>query len=298
MAKKEQKYEWGNTNAAELFQAWKDSEEHEEVLDEYFSASLDFFRQCVEGISKEAGIPAIRFAYADNTISEMQYAFHSFPCTMNICLTGKDNEDSYLILISWDLDEDGAPGRYCVYPHRIRRDGSVEVYFEEEDEWGTVDPEIIKMFKPGSRDEGTYSLFRSLEGLGIVPPTYMSTEEVEKVISDNEKMLSLYKEVSTMAVIVADDQVASSLIEGVVPISPYAQRLIVFQVAQKLILGCVAGVDDENPKTAKLVAIYATESVEKMTQILKILGAPAEMSASDYPEVWSGDLISMEPEEE
>ncbi len=297
MAEQKRNYEWGNTNAQEILDAWENGENYEEHLEEYFKASLDFFRQCVEGVSDEAKIPLMKFTYSPNTISEMQVAFHSFPCTMNICLTAEDDETTYLILISWDLDKDGAPGRYSVYPHRIRRDDSVDVYYEEDDAWETVDPEIIRRFAPDSRDEAVYCLFRALEGMGIVPPTYMSKEEVDSVISDNEKLLELYRALKPLAVIIADDQVASSLIEALVPISPYVQHLLVFQVGDKLILGCVSGVDEHDPETAKLVAVYATDSVEKMTEILKTMWGPAEATAEEYPAVWAGDLISMEPEE-
>ncbi len=297
MAEKNQKYDWGNTNAAAIFEAWKNGENYEKGLEDYLAVSLDFFRECLEGISKEAEIPDIPFTYDEGTMAEMQLAFHTFPSTMNITLTGEDISVTYLILISWDLDEEGAPGRYSVYAHRIHENGEVEIYFEENDTWETVDQKIIRQFAPDSRDEAVYGLFRALEGVGIVPPTYMSEEEVEKVISDNEKMLALYKAVKPLAVIIADDQVVSSLIEGIVPVNPYVQHLVVFQVADKLILGCISGVDENDPGTAKTVAVYATDSVDKMAEVLKVLWGPAEETAGDYPEVWAGDIISMEPEE-
>ncbi len=298
MPENEQKYNWGNTNGTEVFEEWVSSKDYEKELEESLSASLDFFWQCAAAVSKEADIPAVKFSYSQSTLREMQFAFHSYPCTVNICMTGADGKVMYLIMINLELNKEGAPERYSVYPHRIHDDHTVEIFYEEDNTWQQVDPAIVSRFTPEGRDEAVYALFRSLEGQGIVPATYMTEEGVEKIISDNAKMLDLYRAMKPNAVIISDDQVVSSLIEGLVPVNPYYQQQIVFQVAEKLILGCVSGLDENNPESAKMVAVYATDSVEKMTDVLKIMWADTEESAKTYPEVWAGDVVSMVPDSE
>ncbi len=283
-----------NTNDLEIMDEWEDGENYDEYVDDYLSAYLIRIDRDIASIYDILPVPNIKFYFDRDAAEKLQTALYCAPCSMDLRLTGEEDGITYVLNFNFKIDEDMWPaGDFRVALYRIKEDKTVETYGESNHAWKIVDPELVQMFAPDSRDEAVYELFLSLKAETGLPVVFFDTEYVKSTISENKKLFGLYRNVNQFAQFVADEELVSTLLTGLVPINPYRRQMIVFQTGEKLVLACVSSLDDEDPK---LVAIYDTDSVDKMTEILNIMWDPDDEISATYPEISSGGIISMGPD--
>ncbi len=293
MAENEKEPEGISTNALEIFNKWAEGGTYKKDLEEFFVGNLGGIDESMKTLPEQMPVPKIRFCFDEDIADYLQSAYDHAPCAMDIRLTGKDGDTKYVLNFHIAINEKREPvGNIGVSLYRVRGSGDVEICTNTGDLWKTVDPQLVQMFEPDARDEAVYDLFRAIKTLDGRPPIFYTMEFVQNTIAADEKLLALYKAVKPAARFVADQELVSAPIEGLMPVNSYRQNLIVFPAGEKLVLGCVVNFETEKPG---VIDIYDTDSVEKMIEVLTIIWDPADEESEAVPKLYSGGIISAKP---
>ncbi len=293
MAEDEKKQEGISTNALEIFNRWAEGGNYRKDLEEFFVGNLGGIDESMKTLPDQMPVPGVRFCFDENVAEYLQNAYDQAPCAMDIRLTGKDGDTKYVLNFHMAINEKREPvGDIGVSLYRVKDSGEVEICTNTGDLWKTVDPQLVRMFAPDTRDDAVYDLFMAIKTLDGRPPIFYNMEFVNNTIEADEKLLALYRAVKPAIRLVADKELVSAPIEGLMPVNSYRQNLIVFPAGEKLVLGCVVNFETEKPG---VIDIYDTDSVEKMTEVLQIVWDPADEASEAVPKLYSGGIISARP---